>query len=591
MQEIDYGGALLRSWRLLLVMGIIGAVVGILLPVSHSKSGQPTSYTSTTMVGAPPGGGSGSSGGTVETGIPTEEIVYYANNVQVAAGAEALIGMNAPPQFVLASISVVGPTKKTGTPGIVQITATQPTPQSAESLANAFALSLGNFINSRAQQHISGQLGGVQQTITSLQNQITQLQQQGSSTQNNQKIASLQNQLNGAKAQAAQLAGSVPSTGYAILQPAAGASKVAGKGTSLSSLSASRKIRGPLGLVAGVLLGSGIVVLRELLDKRLRGSSRAEETFGYPVVAEIPVASAASSNGNHLASLVDVSRQPSSPTAEAYRMLRMSVLFEGLAMLPAYDNGGTQLYGGSQPAGTVNGYNGGPGHSYVGGPNGGYGQGTSYPLVDPRAARASGTRQVILVVSAGTEASRPFVVANLAATYAEAGQRVLVMSTADLHSARRVGYSGGPQGEVQPSDLEAHLQPSHLDNVWRLSMGHFVGVSGQLVTRAPAILDAARQLADVVLVEAPSLLAVHDGEALAPAVDVVLVVGECMSTTFDQAKRAGELLRRIGAPVLGVVLTNLRLRARDVRQLVPQPELAVVDENGDVDPSMEEAYD
>ena len=76
---------------------------------------------------------------------------------------------------------------------------------------------------------------------------------------------------------------------------------------------------------------------------------------------------------------------------------------------------------------------------------------------------------------------------------------------------------------------------------------------------APAIFDAARYSADVVIVEAPSILAFHDAEAVAPCVDVVLVVGDCYSTTSEAASRAGDLLRRIGAPVLGVVLTNVHL--------------------------------
>ncbi len=62
------------------------------------------------------------------------------------------------------------------------------------------------------------------------------------------------------------------------------------------------------------------------------------------------------------------------------------------------------------------------------------------------------------------------------------------------------------------------------------------------------------------------MLAVHHAEALVHAVDVVLVVGECRFTTFDDARKAGDLLRRLGAPVLGVVLTNVRIDQRDIRQ-------------------------
>lgn len=78
-------------------------------------------------------------------------------------------------------------------------------------------------------------------------------------------------------------------------------------------------------------------------------------------------------------------------------------------------------------------------------------------------------------------------------------------------------------------------------------------------------------MADAVIVDAP-LLAVHDAEALVPAVDVVIVVVESWWTRVDQATRSGIFLRRIAAPVLGAVLTEVRLGRKDLRRVVePRP--------------------
>jgi Mrp family chromosome partitioning ATPase len=183
-------------------------------------------------------------------------------------------------------------------------------------------------------------------------------------------------------------------------------------------------------------------------------------------------------------------------------------------------------------------------------------------------------RRVVLVASAGAEPTRPHVAANLAAIYAEAGQSVIVMSTGDLEKAVR-----GSIDEIRPENVKARLQPSRLENVSRLPLAPFVANSGQLVNRAPALLDVARGLADMVIVEVPPILAVHHAEALARAVDVVLVVAECRLTTFNDARLAGDLLRRIGAPVLGVVLTNMHISRGDIRQL------ALADPRRDDEPS------
>ncbi len=327
---------------------------------------------------------------------------------------------------------------------------------------------------------------------------------------------------------------------FIVLLPAlaSGATKVH---ESKSSITSSRKVRLLAGAGIGLVIGAGIVLVRELLDKRLRTATRAESTFKYPVLVELP-ARAWKRGFSRSSPVVEVVTDPTSSTAEAYRMLRMSVMFEGLA--PA------------QPTDSF---------------DDGMAPWTTY-APEPYKPPEPGSRQVVLVVSAGSEASRPVVSANLGATYGEAGQRVIVVSTSDVASGYASSAMMSPF-DIGPADVAARLLPSTLENVSRLSLRHFVANSGQLVTHAPAVLEAARKLADVVIVEAPPLLTVHHGEALVHAVDLVLVVGECGTTTFEQAARAGDLLRRMGAPVLGVVLTEVRLSPQEMRQALARAQV------------------
>ena len=60
---------------------------------------------------------------------------------------------------------------------------------------------------------------------------------------------------------------------------------------------------------------------------------------------------------------------------------------------------------------------------------------------------------------------------------------------------------------VTAADIVARIAPAGPDNVSMLSMRHFMRNSGQLVSRAKEVFDAARQVADVVVVEAPAFLA------------------------------------------------------------------------------------
>ncbi len=513
MEPIDFWGALRRSWRLLLVLGVVGAVLGIVIPAGHPKKHAPPLYpysASVVVGGAPTGGTSG-----LGAGVSNGQIEFYAASTSVTTATLQAANLDILPVYASTVLSSRpdGVLTKRGKQTVpVLLTASSTTPVGAIALANTYETQLADFLVTLVTGHQS---------------------QKASSANAPSPTAS--------------------SIGFQVLQPAV-LSSTADKRGAKSSLTSSRKVRLLAGLVIGMLLGAAIVLARELLDKRLRSADRAESTFGYPVVVEIPGSSKSAGDSSRGLAVVDA---PESPGAEAYRMLRMSVLFESLAARNAPDNSldflvGSGLLGGdSSPLAK--------------------GRGPSPAPVahdDADQPESLGRRQVVLVVSPGSEKTRSQVVANFAATYAEAGQRAVVISTAELGNGPLGIATGAVSGEVAPEDVEARLEPSAVELVYFLPLADFVVNSAQLVTRAPAVIDAARSVADVIVVEAPPLLVAHHGEALSRAVDVVLVVGECWTTTFDDARRAGDALRRMEAPVLGVVLTGTRPSRRDARHAV-----------------------
>ncbi len=516
MEPIDYGGALRRSWRLLIALAIVGMVVAVLVPVGgHPKKDKSAAgYSATAIVGTPPNGPNSPLNGSVTSA----QIAFVGNTTNTLQDVADSVGLDAPadalPAYMSASVvasgapgaapSGSGGSIKRNTPTVVRLTAIGSTAAQAIQLANSYAVVLATDVENAAAQRQKG------------------------------------NSRSGAAS------GAGVNTGYTVLQTA----NTADHGTKVkASLGASRKVRGLAGLVIGAVLGAAIVLLRELLDKRMRNAGRAEANFGFPVVAEIPSAMVGPAAAvPALAPMVDVIRDPESPGAEAYRMLRMSVIFEGLASLA----GPTDPFALGFDAG-----------------KGGQIQAEQPKDSDP--VQEVGDRQVIMVVSAGSEPSRPYVAANLAAIYSEAGERVIVISTGGIDAVGNGAHTATVAGDIRPYDIQAHLEASRLEYVSRLPLEPFVSRSGQLVTRMPAILEAAHQVSDVIIVEVPPILAVHHAEALARYVDVVLVVAECRVTTFDQARRAGDLLRRMGAPVLGVVLTGTRPNDSDVHPTLGQP--------------------
>ena len=192
-------------------------------------------------------------------------------------------------------------------------------------------------------------------------------------------------------------------------------------------------------------------------------------------------------------------------------------------------------------------------------------------------------RRVVMVASATLEPSLSDVATNLATVCAETGQRVVLVSTAGLASPgvdselpppaplwwknwpsrgngdgirieeERVRLLTGP---LSRSDVEPLLGDTGVPGVSRLDLQYFVGHPAQVVIRVPEVLAALRQIVDVVFLEVPSYLTVHHGEGLTPLADVVVVVAERETTTVAETHRISAVLRRLDAPVVGMVLTD-----------------------------------
>jgi hypothetical protein len=197
-------------------------------------------------------------------------------------------------------------------------------------------------------------------------------------------------------------------------------------------------------------------------------------------------------------------------------------------------------------------------------------------------ARHIATRDVVMVTSPGQETTLGDVASNLASVSGEVGQRVVLLSTAGLASPAETPASPQPAtlwwrhwpnpenssgfataeahgdllaGPVNSRDVEDLLGATGIAGVSRLDLRYFIGHPSQVVTRVPDVLDALRQVVDLVIMEVPSYLSVHHGEALTPYVDAVLVVGERDKTTVDEVRKTSAALRRLGAPVVGITLT------------------------------------
>ena len=203
-------------------------------------------------------------------------------------------------------------------------------------------------------------------------------------------------------------------------------------------------------------------------------------------------------------------------------------------------------------------------------------------LTDPRSPAAEAYRtlrtnltfaaldrpiETLVVTSAAPGEGKSTTLANLAVTMAQ-GERRVILVDADLrrpslHKIFGVDNSRGLTTMfVEPGTLESPpLMTSGVDNLAILPSGPLPPNPADLLgsRRMEEVIAALRARAEVVLFDAPPVVAVTDAAVLGTKVDGVLLVISAGRTRRDHAQRARELLERVHIRLVGTVLTNARL--------------------------------
>ena len=285
------------------------------------------------------------------------------------------------------------------------------------------------------------------------------------------------------------------------------------------------------GAVVGLLLGVAVVVLREQLDDRLRSLPAVEQATGLPVLAQLPYDDETAARPGEFVAVT----RPKAPLIEAVRALRTSV---------------------------------------------------EYLSIDAPV-------RVVVVTSAAPGEGKSFVSANLAAVFADAGYRTLLLS-ADLRRpgisrlfdvpARSPGLTNvvvpvaahtGAAANGARERINSEREPSWLGHtsfgpvaeVVRTPMRNLLFLPSGPVPPNPAellasrrmteVLNELRQKADVVVVDTPPLLPVTDAAVLAAKADGVVLVTAIGETRRSAAQRAKAILDGTQARLLGVVVNKV----------------------------------
>jgi capsular exopolysaccharide synthesis family protein len=262
-----------------------------------------------------------------------------------------------------------------------------------------------------------------------------------------------------------------------------------------------------LGLVLGLVAGFGLALVRDLLDKGVKGERDIQ------AVTDVPVIGGISFDPDAPERPLIVHVDPHSPRAEAFRQVRTNLQFIDVANHP----------------------------------------------------------RSIVLTSAMPGEGKSSVAANLAITLAATGSRTVLVD-GDLRQPRLAEYMGLEGAAGLTTVLIGHAQLHDVLQPWGDQRGLDVLTCGPIppnpseLLGSDAMVDLLRELEssyDHVIIDSPPLLPVTDAAVLSRRTGGAVMVVGVNRVNSDQLGKALEVLRTVGAPVLGVVANLLPAKGPD----------------------------
>lgn len=267
------------------------------------------------------------------------------------------------------------------------------------------------------------------------------------------------------------------------------------------------KIYGALGLLAGLVVGLVLIILRELLDNTVRTPEAASALVGAPALGNIGF------DPDARRTPLLLGRRATSLQAESVRQLRTNLTFVDV----------------------------------------------DHPT------------RVLVVTSSAPAEGKTSLCANLALSMAEAGHRVLVVEgdlrrprlATLLGLESEIGLTNVLIGQVTLSQALQQWTPK----VSVLTSGSLPPNPSELLEgqRIKRLLTDLRPHFDKILIDTTPLLPVTDAAVAASLGDGVVMVVRSGKTSRDQVSTAVSSLRAVNAEVIGVVL-NMRRRRRQEKR-------------------------
>ncbi len=177
--------------------------------------------------------------------------------------------------------------------------------------------------------------------------------------------------------------------------------------------------------------------------------------------------------------------------------------------------------------------------------------------------------KTIVVTSSQPGEGKSTIVSNLAITMAQSGMKVLLMDC-DLRKpmihkkfdlANLEGLTSIISGRKK---FEECIKTVDLPNFYILTSGPVPPNPAELLglKRTKNLIGDLKEIFDIILIDAPPVLAVTDAQVLAALCGNVILVASYGEAEKDDVVSAKELIDKVGAKILGVIINKVPNKAK-----------------------------
>lgn len=542
MSPMEYLRILRRRWWVLLVSALVGLGLAFATNTKGSvrlSSAPPSRYVASTTLISDPLARQGDS-----LGVQWDKLALLITKGDIPQAVERRLGtLRKPPALTVAPPTKGRRRRGGGTPRAVNFpfasVSAQPDPSTgslvmsasswdrlyAVQMANLFTTEMLRYLNNIGQERYNADLIHLSQLRASLETRVRGLDAQIAATPDpttqsglvSQKDAALK-QIDSANSDIFQTTQTGPQRPNLRILEAASPARVLTIPAFASRSAITSEQRTLMGAGVGFLLGLAGLLIFEFLNARVRDVSGTESAARMPLVGEIPALKMSRADRFRVLTAED----PASLMAEAYRSLRTSIMamWQRHPVAHATSNGGQ-----------------------VG------------PAWRPL--------RTLLITSPGPAEGKSVSAVNLAATFAETGASVIVID-ADFRRPQLDRYFGRQAvpnlGDLGPdltvNDLEGVLQTTDIPGVRFAASSPPKSSPGTAMAVAKAAVAVAKDLADIVVIDSPPLLLANDAADLSTFADATVLLVRAGWTRAKAVSGAADLLRRLEATTIGVVLVG-----------------------------------